>query len=69
MGVMPFVVISARGEERVRTGHPWIYRSDVTDVQAEGGDIVQVLSESRPGSPKRRSREGGRLPGARGFRA
>jgi len=40
---MPSVAISARGEERVRTGHPWIYRSDVTDVDAAAGDIVQVI--------------------------
>ena len=38
----PTVVISARGEQRVRTGHPWIYRSDVVDVDAAAGDIVQV---------------------------
>ena len=37
------VVISARGEQRVRAGHPWIYRADVVDVDAEGGDIVQVI--------------------------
>ena len=37
------VVISARGEQRVRTGHPWIYRSDVVDVHANGGDIVEVI--------------------------
>jgi 23S rRNA (cytosine1962-C5)-methyltransferase len=37
------VVISARGEQRVRDGHPWIYRADVVDVDAEGGAIVQVL--------------------------
>lgn len=37
------VVISARGEQRVRSGHPWIYRSDVAGVQASGGDIVQVI--------------------------
>src|SRR5687767_13055720 len=43
MGVMPSVVITARGEQRVRAGHPWIYRSDVTDVDAAAGDIVQVL--------------------------
>ena len=36
------VVISARGEQRVRSGHPWIYRADVVDVQASGGDIVEV---------------------------
>jgi len=37
------VVISARGEQRVRGGHPWIYRADVVDVQASGGDIVEVI--------------------------
>ena len=37
------VVISPNGERRVRGGHPWIYRADVVDVQAEGGEIVQVL--------------------------
>ena len=43
MGVMPSVVVTARGEQRVRAGHPWIYRSDVTDVDAAAGDIVQVI--------------------------
>jgi len=37
------VVISARGEQRVRGGHPWIYRADVVDVRASGGDIVEVI--------------------------
>lgn len=41
------VVISARGEERVRSGHPWIYRADVVDVHAEGGSIVQVIGPRR----------------------
>src|SRR6185295_20040394 len=36
------VVISARGEERLRGGHPWIYRGDVADVRARAGDIVLV---------------------------
>jgi 23S rRNA (cytosine1962-C5)-methyltransferase len=40
----PSVVISARGEERLRTGHPWIYRADVADARAAAGDIVQVRS-------------------------
>jgi 23S rRNA (cytosine1962-C5)-methyltransferase len=39
---MPIVTISRRGEERVRGGHPWVYRSDVTEVDAAAGDIVQV---------------------------
>jgi 23S rRNA (cytosine1962-C5)-methyltransferase len=40
---MPSVVISARGEQRVRGGHPWLYRADVVDVDAEGGAIVRVI--------------------------
>ncbi|HKH70549.1 MAG TPA: class I SAM-dependent rRNA methyltransferase [Vicinamibacterales bacterium] len=40
---MPSVVINARGEQRVRGGHPWIYRADVVDVDADGGDIVEVI--------------------------
>ncbi|MCX6550436.1 MAG: class I SAM-dependent rRNA methyltransferase, partial [Acidobacteria bacterium] len=38
----PHVVISARGEDRVHGGHPWIYRTDVADVIAKGGDTVVV---------------------------
>ena len=44
---MSLVVISARGEQRVRSGHPWIYRADVVDVEAAGGDIVQVIGPRR----------------------
>jgi len=40
----PVVVVSPRGEERLRSGHPWIYRADVADVRADAGDIVQVRS-------------------------
>ena len=36
-------MITARGEQRVRSGHPWVYRTDVTDVQAQAGDIVHVV--------------------------
>jgi 23S rRNA (cytosine1962-C5)-methyltransferase len=42
--MLPTVVISARGEDRLRSGHPWIYRADVADVRAAAGDIVQVRS-------------------------
>ena len=44
---MPSVVISARGEERIRAGHPWIYRSDIVDVHAAGGDIVEMIGPRR----------------------
>ena len=38
----PTVTISSRGEERVATGHPWVYRADVLDLHAGGGDQVVV---------------------------
>jgi 23S rRNA (cytosine1962-C5)-methyltransferase len=44
VAMVPGVVISARGEERLTAGHPWIYRADLGDVRAEGGDIVVVRS-------------------------
>jgi 23S rRNA (cytosine1962-C5)-methyltransferase len=40
--MIPTVVLSARGEERLRSGHPWIYRADVADVRAQAGDRVLV---------------------------
>jgi 23S rRNA (cytosine1962-C5)-methyltransferase len=40
----PTVVISLRGEERVRGAHPWVYRSDIRDVRAEGGEVVRVVN-------------------------
>src|ERR687889_712298 len=61
----PTVYVSPRGEERIRSGHPWVYRSDLVDVQAAGGDTVQVLStRGRPlgflarNDPKVRALEG-----------
>ena len=39
----PTVVIGARGEERLRAGHLWVYRTDVVDTKASGGDTVLVL--------------------------
>lgn len=37
------VTISARGEERLASGHPWIYRSDIVSVDGKGGDVVRVI--------------------------
>jgi 23S rRNA (cytosine1962-C5)-methyltransferase len=39
---MATVTITSRGEERIRAGHLWIYRSDVVDAQASAGDTVTV---------------------------
>lgn len=40
---VPIVILKPRGEDRVRGGHPWVYRSDVADVvDADAGAIVEV---------------------------
>lgn len=44
---MPDVTISPKGEERIRNGHPWVYRSDVVDVSAERGQVVLVRGRRR----------------------
>ena len=43
----PTVVITSRGVARVDRGHPWIYRADVADARAAGGDTVTVLGPRR----------------------
>jgi len=39
------VVVSARGADRLKAGHPWIYRSDIQSSDAESGDLVRVETE------------------------
>lgn len=39
------VVISSRGVERLRSGHLWVYRSDVRTAPAEAGTIVRISDE------------------------
>jgi len=39
------VVISPRGIDRLRSGHLWVYRSDVRSAKAEAGAIVRVTDE------------------------
>lgn len=41
--MMPSVVISARGEQRLSAGHLWVYRADIADLRAQGGDLVRVI--------------------------
>ncbi len=36
------VSVSKKGEQRIALGHPWIYRSDITGVEAGAGAIVAV---------------------------
>ena len=41
--------ITRRGEDRIRAGHVWVYRSDVAAVEASPGDTVAVFgSRGRP---------------------
>lgn len=35
--------ITAKGLGRLQAGHPWVYRSDVTQVEAGPGDMVRVV--------------------------
>lgn len=39
------VVISSRGVERLRSGHLWVYRSDVRTAPAESGAIVRLMDD------------------------
>ena len=40
--MVPTAVVNAKGEDRIRGGHPWIYRSDVMDVSAERAPVMAV---------------------------
>ena len=43
----PLAIVSRRGADRLRAGHPWIYRSDVVSAEAGAGDLVEVRSERK----------------------
>lgn len=40
--VTGIVVLKPRGEDRVRGGHPWVYRSDIAEVTGDPGAVVEV---------------------------
>jgi 23S rRNA (cytosine1962-C5)-methyltransferase len=40
--MIPTVIVSSRGAQRVESGHPWVYRTDLAEVHAQGGDRVLV---------------------------
>jgi 23S rRNA (cytosine1962-C5)-methyltransferase len=42
---MSFVRINRKGVRRVRSGHPWVFKSDVVEIDASGGAVVSVLDE------------------------
>ncbi len=39
------VTVTPKGEDRVKNGHPWIYRSDIAKAQAGAGATVAVVSQ------------------------
>jgi 23S rRNA (cytosine1962-C5)-methyltransferase len=44
----PAVTITQRGVERILSGHPWIYRADLTDASGvEPGAVVRVLDRKK----------------------
>ena len=43
----PYAVVSRKGEQRLSAGHPWIYRSDIMDADAEPGDTVTVVTQQK----------------------
>lgn len=39
----PLVIVSSRGANRVRSGHPWVYRDDVSAEGVAGGSVVRAI--------------------------
>ncbi|EHM09657.1 putative SAM-dependent methyltransferase [Thermanaerovibrio velox DSM 12556] len=39
----PRVSLKPQGQEALKKGHPWIYRGAVADVEAQGGDAVDLV--------------------------
>ncbi len=43
---MSIIVVNKKGVKRVRSGHLWIFRSDIIKIKANGGEIVSVFDEA-----------------------
>lgn len=41
----PTITVSHRGEERIRSGHFWVYRADVAGGSADPGAVVRVVNQ------------------------
>ena len=41
-----WAVLKGKGAARARSGHPWIYRSDVAEAEGESGDVVRVTDRA-----------------------
>jgi 23S rRNA (cytosine1962-C5)-methyltransferase len=44
---MSEAILKQRGLQRLETGHPWIFKSDVEPVEAANGAIVDVVAKGR----------------------
>ena len=44
---MSKVYVNKKGARRVRSGHLWIYKSDVLTAEARGGEVVSVFDEGK----------------------
>jgi 23S rRNA (cytosine1962-C5)-methyltransferase len=40
------ITVSARGEDRIRNGHFWIYKADVVNGSADAGAVVRVVNRA-----------------------
>jgi 23S rRNA (cytosine1962-C5)-methyltransferase len=40
---VPRVTVNRRGRDRLARGHLWVFRSDVSGVEAESGEVVEVF--------------------------
>ena len=45
-GATRAAVLTKRGAARARSGHPWIYSSDVADAKGDTGDVVRVVDRA-----------------------
>ncbi|HJQ29977.1 MAG TPA: class I SAM-dependent rRNA methyltransferase [Rubrobacter sp.] len=43
---LQIAVLKNRGVSRVRSGHPWVYHSDVSEAEGRAGDVVRVTDRS-----------------------
>ncbi len=42
---LPIIVVNQRGAARLKSGHLWVYRSDLTSADAPAGSLVEVRDE------------------------
>ena len=46
---VPTVVVAPRGVGRLRTGHPWIFRSDIRDADGDRAGLARLVDERGKG--------------------